>query len=147
MIGKGKIHLVEQDFTRFWTFSKALRCEKCDISIKEASAGLFSFNNPIGACPECRGFGRTLGIDLMKALPDQDLSLKEGVVKPFQGERGLNASKILSLVQRLEALISTYHLENFQQRIRNGFYTVKRVTLRQIGRLVFGMVFKVSLVG
>ena len=83
----------------------------------------------------------------MKALPDQDLSLKEGVVKPFQGEEGLNASKILSLVQRLEALISTYHLENFQQRIRNGFYTVKRVTLRQIGRLVFGMVFKVSLVG
>ena len=95
VIGKGKIHLVEQDFTRFWTFSKALRCEKCDISIKEASAGLFSFNNPIGACPECRGFGRTLGIDLMKALPDQDLSLKEGVVKPFQGERGAECQQDL----------------------------------------------------
>ena len=64
-------------FHKVLDFFKSLRCEKCDISIKEASAGLFTFNNPIGACPECRGFGRTLGIDLTKALPDQDLSLKE----------------------------------------------------------------------
>ena len=95
VLGKGKIQIVEQDFKKIWSFSKALRCDKCDISIKEASAGLFSFNNPIGACPECRGFGRTLGIDLMKALPDQDLSLKEGVVKPFQGERGAECQQDL----------------------------------------------------
>jgi len=104
VIGKGKIHLVEQDFTRLWTFSKALRCEKCDILIKEASAGLFSFNNPIGACPECRGFGRTLGIDLLKALPDRDLSLMEGVVKPFQGERGSECQEDLIACAKIKGI-------------------------------------------
>ncbi len=54
----------------------------------EPSAGLFSFNSPRGACPKCRGFGRVIGIDLTKAVPDPSLSIREGAVKPFQGERG-----------------------------------------------------------
>ena len=52
--------------------------------IKPPAPALFSFNNPVGACPACRGFGRTIGIDLNRALPDRNLSIADGVVKPFQ---------------------------------------------------------------
>jgi excinuclease ABC subunit A len=54
----------------------------------EPSAGLFSFNSPRGACPKCRGFGRVIGIDLAKSVPDPSLSIRKGAIKPFQGERG-----------------------------------------------------------
>jgi excinuclease ABC subunit A len=49
---------------------------------------LFSFNSPLGACPKCRGFGRIIGLDLEKAVPDPSLSIAQGAIKPFQGERG-----------------------------------------------------------
>jgi excinuclease ABC subunit A len=43
---------------------------------------------PLGACPKCRGFGRIIGLDLEKAVPDPTLSIAQGAIKPFQGERG-----------------------------------------------------------
>jgi hypothetical protein len=46
---------------------------------------LFSFNNPIGACPTCKGFGKTLGLDLRKAMPDESLSIADGLVRAFVG--------------------------------------------------------------
>ncbi|BCU76522.1 excinuclease ABC subunit UvrA [Luteolibacter sp. LG18] len=58
------------------------------FSLRAPSPSLFSFNNPLGACPKCRGFGRIIGIDLDKAVPDPSLSIKQGAIKPFQGERG-----------------------------------------------------------
>ncbi|MBV8274271.1 MAG: excinuclease ABC subunit UvrA, partial [Verrucomicrobia bacterium] len=65
-------------------FSSGWHCPYCDLDIRAPSPGLFSFNNPLGACPDCRGFGRTIGIDLNRALPDRRLSLADGVIKPFQ---------------------------------------------------------------
>jgi excinuclease ABC subunit A len=49
---------------------------------------LFSFNSPLGACNNCRGFGKVIGIDLDKAIPNHLVSLRKGAIKPFQGERG-----------------------------------------------------------
>src|SRR5205823_4925028 len=43
-------------------FSTGWHCAHCDFDIRTPSPGLFSFNNPLGACPECRGFGRTIAI-------------------------------------------------------------------------------------
>ena len=57
----------------------------CDFDIRPPTVGLFSFNNPLGACPDCRGFGRTIAIDLNKAIPDRSLSIKQGVVRVFRG--------------------------------------------------------------
>jgi excinuclease ABC subunit A len=65
-------------------FSTGWHCPYCDIEIRAPIPGLFSFNNPVGACPACRGFGRTIGIDMDRALPDRKLSIAAGVVKPFQ---------------------------------------------------------------
>jgi len=66
-------------------FSTGWHCAHCDLDIRPPSPGLFSFNNPLGACPECRGFGRTIAIDLNKAIPDRSLSIKQGVVRVFRG--------------------------------------------------------------
>src|SRR5207249_11438416 len=57
----------------------------CDLDIRPPTPGLLSFNNPLGACPECRGFGRTISIDLNKAIPDRTRSIKQGVVRVFRG--------------------------------------------------------------
>ena len=66
-------------------FSSGWHCAWCDLDIRPPSVGLFSFNNPLGACPDCRGFGRTIAIDLNKAIPDRSLSIKQGVVRVFRG--------------------------------------------------------------
>jgi excinuclease ABC subunit A len=66
-------------------FSTGWHCAHCDIDIRPPTPGLFSFNNPLGACPECRGFGRTITIDLNKAIPDRSLSIKQGAVRVFRG--------------------------------------------------------------
>ena len=67
-------------------FSTGWHCAHCDIDIRPPTPGLFSFNNPLGACPECRGFGRTITIDLNKAIPDRSLSIKQGAVRVFRGQ-------------------------------------------------------------
>src|SRR5437899_1583022 len=66
-------------------FSIGWHCAYCDLDIRPPTPGLLSFNNPLGACPECRGFGRTISIDLNKAIPDRKLSIKQGVVRVFRG--------------------------------------------------------------
>ncbi len=66
-------------------FSTGWHCAACDVTLPTPTPGLFSFNNPIGACPTCRGFGKTLGLDLKKAMPDDSLSIADGLVKAFTG--------------------------------------------------------------
>lgn len=86
-LGKGRMRIVEPESGREMSFSNSWHCAACDISIREPVPGLFSFNNPLGACPVCKGFGRVIGIDLDRALPNRTLSIREGVVKAFQGEK------------------------------------------------------------
>jgi excinuclease ABC subunit A len=68
-------------------FSTGWHCAHCDLDIRPPTPGLFSFNNPLGACPTCRGFGRTIAIDLNRAMPDRSLSIAGGVVRAFQGQQ------------------------------------------------------------
>ncbi len=82
--GKGQLTIVEVDSGVEHKYSTGWHCPYCDSDIRPPSPGLFSFNNPVGACPDCRGFGRTIGIDLNRAIPDRRLSLAGGVIKPFQ---------------------------------------------------------------
>ena len=69
-----------------WRFSSDLHCADCDIHYQEPTPNHFSFNSPIGACPTCRGFGRTLGIDYDLVVPDGTRTLADGAVKPWQTE-------------------------------------------------------------
>src|SRR5438876_1004477 len=84
-------------------FSTGWHCAHCDLDIRPPTPGLFSFNNPLGACPECRGFGRTIAIDLNKAIPDRSLSIKQGVVRVFRGaEFGESQKDLLRACAREE---------------------------------------------
>src|SRR5437588_8204210 len=78
-------------------FSTGWHCAHCDLDIRPPSPGLFSFNNPLGACPECRGFGRTIAIDLNRAIPDRSLSIAQGVVRVFRGQEMGESQKDLLL--------------------------------------------------
>jgi excinuclease ABC subunit A len=69
-------------------FSNKLHCAPCDIEYAEPSPALFSFNHPLGACPKCKGFGRTITIDYDLALPDRSLTLAQGAVKPWRTGTG-----------------------------------------------------------
>ena len=84
-------------------FSTGWHCAHCDLDIRPPTPGLFSFNNPLGACPECRGFGRTIAIDLNKAIPNRRLSIKQGVVRVFRGvEFGESQKDLLRACAREE---------------------------------------------
>jgi excinuclease ABC subunit A len=84
--GKDKINLIEPETKVEHPFSTGWHCAHCDLDIRPPTPGLFSFNNPLGACPECRGFGRTIAIDLNRAIPDRALSIAQGAVRVFRGE-------------------------------------------------------------
>jgi len=56
------------------------------IVFERPSVNLFSFNNPYGACSHCGGFGRVLGVDENKVIPDKTKSVYEGAVAPWRGE-------------------------------------------------------------
>ena len=82
--GRGRLAIRRLDGSLFRAFSSGLHCALCDIEYREPSASLFSFNNPVGACPACKGFGRIIGIDADLAMPDRSKSLAEGFVRPWQ---------------------------------------------------------------
>jgi excinuclease ABC subunit A len=83
--GSGRADVVADD-GRTFRFSRALHCPHCDLSYKDATPGTFSFNSPIGACEPCRGFGRTIGIDWARVLPDERLTLAGGAIKAWSGK-------------------------------------------------------------
>jgi len=67
-------------------FSAELHCAQCDIHYRTPIPNSFSFNSPAGACDTCRGFGRVIGVDWSRVVPDESLSLLEGAVKPLQSD-------------------------------------------------------------
>jgi excinuclease ABC subunit A len=67
------------------TFSK--RFEADGITFEEPTEMMFNFNNPMGACPTCEGFGRVLGIDEDLVIPNKALSVYEDCVVCWKGEK------------------------------------------------------------
>ncbi|MCW3117234.1 MAG: excinuclease subunit, partial [Chitinophagaceae bacterium] len=63
------------------------RFELDGIQFEEPVPNLFSFNNPFGACPTCEGFSQVLGIDSELVIPDRRLSVYDGAVAPWKGEK------------------------------------------------------------
>jgi len=68
-----------------WNFSD--RFERDGMEFTEPSPQMFSFNNPFGACPTCEGFGRVAGIDEDLVIPDPSLSIREGVIVPYNSPK------------------------------------------------------------
>ncbi|MCE9556563.1 MAG: excinuclease ABC subunit UvrA [Planctomycetes bacterium] len=64
-------------------FSASMRCDDCSIDFPDPEPRLFSFNSPLGACPECEGFGNVIDMDMELIVPDRSKSLREGAVAPW----------------------------------------------------------------
>jgi len=68
-------------------FSERFECKRCKVAFQPPEPGLFSFNNPYGACPRCQGFGNTIDFDLDLVIPDKNKSLAQGAVEPWTKPR------------------------------------------------------------
>jgi excinuclease ABC subunit A len=65
------------------SFSASFLCQKCGRGFEPLRPVLFSFNHPLGACPECKGFGNVLRYDPDLVIPDHSKSLAEGAIEPW----------------------------------------------------------------
>jgi len=64
-------------------YAFSFSCEKCRKFFTSPEPHMFSYNSPVGACPNCHGFGRVIGIDLDKVIPDRDKPLNKGAIAPW----------------------------------------------------------------
>ncbi len=81
-----------------WVFSRdgsvealhlrsGLSCPICARELLAPRPGYFSYESPLGACENCRGFGRVMGIDWDKVIPDERISLADGAIRPWRGPK------------------------------------------------------------
>ena len=89
--GEGEVYLEIQTDNKQGLSSSLVhfnnRFELDGIIFEEPVPNLFSFNNPFGACPTCEGFSQVLGIDSDLVIPDRRLSVYEGAIAPWKGEK------------------------------------------------------------
>jgi len=64
-------------------YGRSLTCEQCGERLERPTPALFSFNSPLGACATCQGFGRVLGVDPARVVPDGGKSLLERPIAPW----------------------------------------------------------------
>lgn len=65
------------------TYHSGFRCQGCGRAFEPLRPVLFSFNHPLGACPECKGFGNVLRYDPALVIPDHNKSLVQGAIEPW----------------------------------------------------------------
>ena len=85
--GQGECITEIQDTAKSKLISFSNRFELDGISFEEPSTQLFSFNNPYGACKRCEGFGSIIGIDEDLVMPDKSLSVYEGAIVCWRGDK------------------------------------------------------------
>lgn len=84
--GDHQVHLFTVDAKLLESFSEGLHSPQTGKTFKVPTPASFSFNSPIGACPECKGFGKTAEFDYDRVIPDKNLSIAQGAIKAFNGE-------------------------------------------------------------
>ena len=87
-------------------FSEHLACPICGFSVPKLEPRLFSFNNPLGACPDCRGLGVKNEVDIDLLIPDMNLSINQGGIRYFKTSVGTDRIEW----QRFLVLCRTYHI-------------------------------------
>ncbi|HEV7428610.1 MAG TPA: excinuclease ABC subunit UvrA [Thermoanaerobaculia bacterium] len=84
-VSKGNVNLLE-DADGTWIshrFTSRFACNKCGTEFVEPTPHLFSFNSPLGACTNCQGYGRIIGVDMEKVIPNRNLRLDEMPIAPW----------------------------------------------------------------
>ncbi len=84
-IGEGALTAINAETNETKDFSTKFEC--CGIEYETPSPQFFSFNNPLGACPVCQGFGRVIGYDEELIIPNPKLSILEGAIAPWRTQK------------------------------------------------------------
>ena len=84
-LSKGTVNILEESAEGWLShrFTSRFACNKCGSEFLEPTPHLFSFNSPLGACTDCQGYGRIIGIDLEKVIPNRALRLDEMPIAPW----------------------------------------------------------------
>jgi excinuclease ABC subunit A len=85
--GNGHCYVKVYDGDKLISHEFSNKFELDGITFEEPTENLFSFNNPFGACKRCEGFGSVIGIDEDLVIPNKSLSIYEGAVAPWKGEK------------------------------------------------------------
>ena len=85
--GGGECIVLVYDGEEIREFSFSKRFEADGITFNEPSELMFNFNNPVGACPTCEGFGKVIGIDEDLVVPNKTLSVYDDAVMCWRGEK------------------------------------------------------------
>jgi excinuclease ABC subunit A len=84
--GKGELSVKDAETGATRSFSESRSC--CGHAFPELSPASFSFNGPLGMCPDCHGLGTRVDVDPALVVPDEKLSLRQGAIAPWAGAMG-----------------------------------------------------------
>jgi len=101
-LADGKAIAVELDSEREHLFSAKFSCPVCDYSLAELEPRLFSFNNPMGACPKCDGLGNVTFFDPQRVVAFPHLSLANGAIKGWDKRNQFYFQMLASLSQHYQ---------------------------------------------
>jgi len=78
-ISRGIVTILNRDGEQWKRrrYTSMFSCDTCETEFPDPVPHLFSFNSPLGACPTCQGYGRVIGIDMEKVIPNRSLTLNE----------------------------------------------------------------------
>ena len=101
-VGESKAIAIDMDSGKEMLFSSKFSCPQCDYSISEMEPRLFSFNNPMGACPSCDGLGQITFFDPKRIAAYPGLSLAGGAIKGWDRRNQFYFQMLLGLAQHYE---------------------------------------------
>jgi len=79
----GRTEAIDGRPWRRLAFSSQFACDDCSLDYPDPEPRLYSFNSPLGACPQCEGFGNIIDIDMDLVVPDRGKSIAEGAIAPW----------------------------------------------------------------
>lgn len=135
--------------TEVRNFSKSFEAD--GIKFTEPTDKLFAFNNPLGACPTCNGYGKVLGIDPDLVIPDQSLSIYQDAVLPWRGPTmGYPKRELIMNAEKFGFPIHTpYYLLTEEQKkllwTGNEYFTGLNAFFKDIESQIYKVQYRVML--
>ncbi|MFH1890916.1 MAG: excinuclease ABC subunit UvrA [Candidatus Kuenenbacteria bacterium] len=97
--GSVAVYNINQDANYF--FTENLACFECNVNLESIQPRLFSFNSPKGACVGCKGLGTRLDLEADLLVPNNNLTIAEGAIRPFSRLNGSSASSQFKILGEL----------------------------------------------
>lgn len=98
--GEGHALVYLLDSKQLLRFAQHYECSNDGIRYEDPDPRMFSFNNPVGACPKCQGFGRSMGIDMDLVVPDPNKTIRQGAIHPWNSPKWRVNLKVLLSISR-----------------------------------------------